>query len=157
MIAIIARIIPVYLLHITLPHKVSKPWDWLIIWLDCLEIWQAPVKLQNGRTILSTNLGPSRLSEICLTIRHIVRYWIPALAGERLTIKTSFYQYKTPIVKIRRSPDRLIFIMEIPYLKSRSLYWDRALVLTIGHSECNETEEGYHKGQLVEPVHQQCH
>ena len=32
-----------------------------------------------------------------------------------------------PIIKIRRSRDRLIFIMEISYLERPSLYWDRAL------------------------------
>ena len=34
-----------------------------------------------------------------------------------------------PIIKIRRSWDRLIFIMEIPYIgERRSLYWTRPLV-----------------------------
>ena len=38
------------------------------------------------------------------------------------------YQYRIPMLKIRRSHDRLIFNMGIPYMERRSLYWNTALV-----------------------------
>ena len=40
-------------------------------------------------------------------------------AWGRLNIKMSFYQYRIPIIKIRRSCDRLIFIMESHIWKDR--------------------------------------
>ena len=46
-----------------------------------------------------------------------------------LNIKTWSYQFRIPIIKIRRSQDRLIFIMEIPISgKTVFLYWDGDLV-----------------------------
>ena len=41
----------------------------------------------------------------------------------------SSYQYRDPMLKIRRSRDRLIFNMGILYLERRSLYWDGARVI----------------------------
>ena len=40
------------------------------------------------------------------------------------------YQYRITIIKIRRSWDRLIFIMGIPYLDRQSLYQDGLWALT---------------------------
>ena len=36
------------------------------------------------------------------------------MAGDRFNIKMPSYQYRIPIIKIRRSCDRLIFIIGIP-------------------------------------------
>ena len=48
-----------------------------------------------------------------------------------LNIKTWSYQFRIPIIKIRRYQDRLIFIMEIPISgKTVFLYWDGDLVPT---------------------------
>ena len=48
--------------------------------------------------------------------------------GGRFNIKMPYHQYRIPIILTRRSRDRLIFIMEILYLETPSLYWDSALV-----------------------------
>ena len=46
--------------------------------------------------------------------------------GGGLNIKMSSYQWKILMLKKRRSRDRLIFDMEIPYLEIRYLYSDVA-------------------------------
>ena len=50
---------------------------------------------------------------------------------DRLNIDMSSYQYiKIPIIKIRRFHDRLMIIMEIPYLERSSIFWDVSLETT---------------------------
>ena len=46
----------------------------------------------------------------------------------RLNINVPSYQYRIPMLKIRRSRDRIIFNMGIPFLERPSLYWNRAQV-----------------------------
>ena len=41
-----------------------------------------------------------------------------------------------PIIKIRRPHDRLIFMMEIPYLERPSLYWNRTLYIPCNRHTC---------------------
>ena len=57
--------------------------------------------------------------------------------GGLLTIKMSSYQYKIPMLKIRRSCNRLIFNMDT--WEKRSLYWDGALVLCMATLLKNST------------------
>ena len=49
------------------------------------------------------------------------KYW-PCWRGGHLNIKMSSYQYRIPMLKIRRSCDRLIFNMEIPIPGKGGLY-----------------------------------
>ena len=65
-------------------------------------------------------------------IQHVIsssNYFIRP-PGSRFIIKMPSYQYRIPIIKIRRSHDRLMFITEILYLERPSLYWDSALAIS---------------------------
>ena len=55
--------------------------------------------------------------------RPLVMTWVTT-AGSRLNIKTVFPRYRIPMLKIRRSRDRLIFNIGIPILVRRYLYID---------------------------------
>ena len=52
-----------------------------------------------------------------------IRTFSNSLSWGRLNIKTSSYQYRISIIKMQRSDDRCIFIMEISIPGKTLLYW----------------------------------
>ena len=74
----------------------------------------------------------------------VFRQWDMSCPGGHLNIKMSSYQYRDPMLKIRRSCDRLIFNMGIPIPGKDGLYietgsWSLFTLFTTwqDHTHCN--------------------
>ena len=75
----------------------------------------------------------------------VITYFASAysvLPGDRLNIQLSLYSYRLtssgiPMIKIRRSYVRIIFMIGIPMPQRPSLYWDRvqtSMCFLVGHT-----------------------
>ena len=102
----------------------SAKWRPFCLGLNVLIHYNSLWRLQRQHRRLEISRG-SRY----ITILYAVTRTCQSYPGGRLNIKMS-YRNRIPMFKIRRSRDRLIFNMGIPYLERRSLYWDGALVIS---------------------------